>query len=119
MLADAARTYLQLYGVAVGSRPVVVTAHDAGYRVAHELSDAGLAPVLVDTRPDAPALEASFRVIRGARIEGTRGGLRVNAIDIVADGRRERLSCDAVLMCGRSEEHTSELQSLMRTSYAV
>src|SRR3546814_6867683 len=96
-------------------------------------SELGLAPVLVDTRPDAPALEAPFRVIRGARIEGTRGGLRVNAIDIVADGRRERLSCDAVLMCGgftpaihlasqsrgRSAEHTSELQSLMRISYAV
>src|SRR3546814_11161934 len=97
MLADAARTYLQLYGVAVGSRPVVVTAHDAGYRVAHELSDAGLAPVLVDTRPDAPDLEAPFRVIRGTRIDGTRGGLRVLEIDIVADGGRSRLSVDAVV----------------------
>src|SRR3546814_1070408 len=42
--------------------------------------------------------------------------------DIVADGRalvcpaRADLDSDAV---GRSEEHTSELQSLMRISYAV
>src|SRR3546814_1076405 len=32
---------------------------------------------------------------------------------------RPRESCEEVLLCGRSEEHTSELQSLMRISYAV
>lgn len=100
MLADAARTYLQLYGVAVGARPVVVTAHDAGYRVARELTSAGLATVLVDIRPGPAVSSAPFRIIRGARIEGTRGKMRVNAIDIVAGGHRERLACDAVLMCG-------------------
>src|SRR3546814_7018389 len=31
----------------------------------------------------------------------------------------EELACDGVLVSTRSEEHTSELQSLMRISYAV
>ena len=37
MLADAARTYLNRYGVRVGNRAVVVTANDAAYRTALEL----------------------------------------------------------------------------------
>lgn len=31
MLADAARGYLQQYGVIVGQKVVIVTAHDSGY----------------------------------------------------------------------------------------
>src|SRR3546814_4332736 len=38
---------------------------------------------------------------------------------IVADGIADAIGQDAELPCGRSEEHTSELQSLMRISYAV
>jgi sarcosine oxidase subunit alpha len=100
MLADAARTYLQLYGVAVGTRPVVVTAHDAGYRVAGELAEAGVTPVLIDVRPGVAAHTAPFRVIRGGQVEGTAGRLRVRGITVTVDGRRERIPCDAVLMCG-------------------
>src|SRR3546814_2592305 len=36
-----------------------------------------------------------------------------------AEHRPDRLRCDAARAPGRSEEHTSELQSLMRISYAV
>src|SRR3546814_1214375 len=35
------------------------------------------------------------------------------------DPRHPRLECFAIRACNRSEEHTSELQSLMRNSYAV
>ena len=100
MLADAARTYLQQYGVAVGKRPVIITAHDAAYRVAHELHAAGVSPILIDVRADTPRADAPFRVIAGARIEGTGGKLRVDSITVTAGGRPERIACDAVLMCG-------------------
>lgn len=100
MLADAARQYLQLHGVAVGQRVVIVTAHDAGYRSAHELHAAGIQVVLADIRPAAIARSTPFRVIRNARIEGTHGTLRVSAITISHAGRSERIDCDAVLMCG-------------------
>src|SRR3546814_8232069 len=54
---------------------------------------------------------------RGARIilrhpERHRGGTR---LEIIADRRGD----DEEMIFGRSEEHTSELQSLMRISYAV
>src|SRR3546814_1596806 len=45
---------------------------------------------------------------------GAEGGGRAVAIDIFGHERAEPL-----LVLGRSEEHTSELQSLMRSSYAV
>src|SRR3546814_2885646 len=83
MLADAARTYLQQYGVAVGRRVVVVTAHDSGYRAAQELKAAGVEVVAIADIRSRPA----------------------------PTGEAESAE--------RSEEHTSELQSLMRISYAV
>src|SRR3546814_6564901 len=47
--------------------------------------------------------------------------LRENRIDIVHvnDGRTQVAWALAAKLAGRSEEHTSELQSLMRISYAV
>src|SRR3546814_2464153 len=52
---------------------------------------------------------------RDVRDEGTEG-----TISPAADGRRDRvLLFDDRAAGGRSEEHTSELQSLMRISYAV
>src|SRR3546814_8770244 len=40
-------------------------------------------------------------------------------VERLSGGMRERLSVLTRLAFGRSEEHTSELQSLMRISYAV
>ena len=105
MLADAARTYLQQYGVAAGRKVVVVAAHDSGYRAARELKAAGVEVVaLADIRERPPlandARQAGLRVLSGAKIEGTTGNLRVESITVTVDGRRERLACDAVLMAG-------------------
>ncbi len=105
MLADAARTYLQEYGVAVGRKVVIVTAHDNGYRTAHELKGAGVEIVAIaDIRHQSPAADgaraAGLRVLLGASIDGTKGRLRVSNITVVADGKRETLACDAVLMAG-------------------
>lgn len=101
MLADAGRTYLQQYGVAVGRRVVVVTAHDAGYRAATELLDAGVDVTLADTRRDPPiAADPRLSRLTGVTVEGTAGRLRVKSITFgTVDGART-LPCDAVLMCG-------------------
>ncbi len=105
MLADAARTYLQQYGVAVGRQVVVVAAHDSGYRVAHELKAAGIEVLAIaDIRSQSQVADGArrtgFRVLPGATIEGTTGKLRVASITVTAEGRRETFTCDAVLMAG-------------------
>ena len=105
MLADAARTYLQQYGVAVGRKVVVVAAHDSGYRAALALRAAGIEIVaIVDNRDQSPASAAARRagikVITGAKVEGTSGRLRVSSITVSAKGAANTFSCDAVLMAG-------------------
>ena len=54
MLADAARAYLNRYGVKVGERVVVATAHDGAYRAALDLTAAGVTVALIaDLRREA------------------------------------------------------------------
>ena len=105
MLADAARTYLQQYGVAVGRTIVIVGAHDNAYRVAQEMAAAGVTVAAVaDIRPRSAVSEAArlagLPVVTDAKIDGTTGGLRVASITISADGATRRYPCDAVLMAG-------------------
>ena len=51
MLAGAARTYLTRYGVKVGRRVGLVTAHDGAYRTALDLHAAGVEiAVIADVR---------------------------------------------------------------------
>ncbi|WP_426256000.1 sarcosine oxidase subunit alpha family protein [Sphingomonas sp. DC2300-3] len=105
MLADAARTYLQQYGVAVGRTIVIVGAHDNAYRVAQEMAAAGVTVAAVaDIRPRSTVSEAArlagLPVVTDAKIDGTTGGLRVASITITVDGATRRYPCDAVLMAG-------------------
>ena len=112
MLADAARTYLNRYGVAPGTRAVVVTAHDAAYRTALDLKAAGVAIArIVDTRPRpagpafAAARDAGIPILAGGTIAGTTGTLRVSgAILAQSSGSgtsdHETVPCDLVLMSG-------------------
>jgi sarcosine oxidase subunit alpha len=113
MLADAARTYLNRYGVAVGRRVVVATGHDGAYRAALDLRAAGveiaaIADLRLDPRgPLVDAARAADLPIRaGWAITGTTGGLRVKAARLSrlgeagAVGASETLPCDAVLMSG-------------------
>jgi sarcosine oxidase subunit alpha len=113
MLADAARTYLNRYGVAVGRRVVVATAHDDAYRAALDLHGAGIEiAAIADLRaePKGALIEAAraagLPIRAGCAITGTRGHLRVTAARLSrlgeggAVGRSETLACDAVLMSG-------------------
>lgn len=112
MLAEGARIYLNRYGVRVGARALVVTAHDAAYRTALDLQAAGVTiPAVVDLREHAggPLVDAvravGIRVMAGATVVGTGGHGRVTHATVgrvtgphVSD--LQRLACDAVLMSG-------------------
>ncbi|MGH7104297.1 MAG: 2Fe-2S iron-sulfur cluster-binding protein, partial [Acetobacteraceae bacterium] len=113
MLADAARTYLNRWGVACGTRAVVITAHDAAYRAALDLQRAGIViAAIADLRPDATgdlpktARAAGLPVSTATTITATSGRLGVRAVRLAgmnaeggASGTRE-IACDLVLMSG-------------------
>jgi sarcosine oxidase, subunit alpha len=107
MLADAARRYGLQYGVKVGDRVVVATAHDSAYRAALDLKTAGVGVALIaDLRSEAagPLAEAAravgIEVIAGAEIVGANGRLRVNAVRIKHRGGERKIACDALIMSG-------------------
>ncbi len=112
LLASAARTYLNRYGVRVGEQIAVVTAHDAAYQTAFELKAAGAGiAVIADVRADVDAalLEQAaglgITVRRAATVLGTTGKLRVTGLvlgsvsgEAVQAG--DTIACDAVIMSG-------------------
>jgi NADPH-dependent 2,4-dienoyl-CoA reductase/sulfur reductase-like enzyme len=114
MLAGAARSYLNRYGVLPGARVAILTAHDEAYRAALDLKAAGVNIVaLADLRreltgalPQA-ARQAGLTIRTGATAIGTRGNQRVTALGLAAAqtdgsvrGAVEWIGCDAVLMSG-------------------
>ncbi|MGO4563055.1 sarcosine oxidase subunit alpha [Rhizobiales bacterium 3FA27D7] len=112
MLAGAAQTYLNRYGVRVGDRPVVVTSHDSAWYAAFDLQGAGAhVQAIIDTRADvredlvneARALGIPVKLSHTAT--ATSGRLRVKSIRInpVSGGpvgAGQEIACDAVLMSG-------------------
>ncbi|PSC06025.1 sarcosine oxidase subunit alpha [Alsobacter soli] len=113
MLAGAARTYLNRYGVKPGERAVVFTVDDTGYAAAVDLAKAGVSiAAIVDVREEPgeaaahAANAAALRIVTSAVITGTSGRLRVSGVEIGkvgADGSVrpvERVPCDCVLMAG-------------------
>jgi sarcosine oxidase subunit alpha len=113
MLAGAAQTYLNRYGVLVGRRVVVVTACDTAYQAALDLRAGGAdIAVVADVRPQLPSgvpdavRAAGIEVVAGATVLGTEGTLRVKAVslgEVDAAGkvsRARRIACDAMLMSG-------------------
>jgi sarcosine oxidase subunit alpha len=107
MLADAARTYVNRYGVRPGARAVVLTACDSGYAAALDLERAGIEiAAVLDPRPDASARVGGLGVSIGTTIVATRGRHRVSAVQlgrIGPDGAvtpGEWVPCDLVAMSG-------------------
>ncbi len=107
MLASAARYYLNHYGVAVGNKVGVYTAHDSAYEAAFDLKRAGVdVPVIVDMR-DAPgaavlaeAHNLGIEVLTGQSVIKASGRLRVSAITVAhhAKGVTRKIEVDALLM---------------------
>ncbi|MHA1571071.1 MAG: 2Fe-2S iron-sulfur cluster-binding protein, partial [Alphaproteobacteria bacterium] len=113
MLAGAARTYLNRYGVKVGSRPVIVTSHDSAYLTAFDLADAGVkVGAIVDIRDElSPGLvekagQLGIEILSGHTLVESNGRLRVSSVAVVpvqgggVVGPTRTIECDSVLMCG-------------------
>lgn len=113
MLASAAQTFLNRYGVAVGERIVVVTSHDSGYKAAFDLADANAQIVsIIECRPEineklrAEAEKRGIDIRTGWTVTATAGRRRVSRITVnkmsgnTVEKTGETLACDAVIMSG-------------------
>ncbi len=107
MLASAARTYLNHYGVAVGRNVGVYTANDSAYAAALDLKKAGVnIAAIVDLRdnPSGPLVEEAralgIEINHGRAVIRTGGRLRVSSMTIQPkNGGGERtIPVDALLM---------------------
>ena len=113
MLASAASTYLNRYGVAPGSRAVVFTNNDSAYRTALDLTSADVdVSAIVDLRPDpnpalvAEATRAGTEVLAGHTVTDVDGGRGVETVGATrhdggsANGGVRWMECDLLAMSG-------------------
>jgi sarcosine oxidase subunit alpha len=107
MLASAARSLLNRFGVAPGRRAVVAVNHDSGYQAAFELAEAGVTVSAIVDQRDTPPADLADRarslgveVIGGATPADTRGRLRVDEVTVRSPGGARRIKCDLLLMAG-------------------
>ncbi|MCO6391893.1 sarcosine oxidase subunit alpha family protein [Aliihoeflea aestuarii] len=107
MLASAARTYLNHYGVAVGRNVGIFTANDSAYAAAFDLKKAGVQiAAIVDLRDDPrgavieEARGLGIEVLTGHTVTKTGGRLRVSSIAVApnAGGAARVIPVDALLM---------------------
>ncbi len=109
MLAAAVRHYIRRYAVAPGSRAVVFTNNDDGYRTALVLADAGVAvAAIVDPRA-APqgalprqARSLGITVLDGRVVVRARGRARVEAVEVadLASRSAQWIDCDLLAVSG-------------------
>ncbi|MEM8948284.1 MAG: sarcosine oxidase subunit alpha [Pseudomonadota bacterium] len=114
MLASAARSYLNRFGVCPGHRAVIFTTNDSAYATALDLNAAGAEVVVVDARNESGgdlALRAStagIRRIAGSAVIKTKGRHRISSVDIAklsasgdrVEGTASSMDCDLLLMSG-------------------
>jgi len=107
MLASAARMYLNQYGVAVGQKVGVYTAHDSAYEAAFDLKRAGVEiAAIVDSRqtPGAAVLTEArslgIDVLAGQSVVNTSGKLRVSSMTVARNGggSPRKIAVDALLV---------------------
>src|SRR3546814_10148200 len=103
---------------------VLVLAHIIAANPAHAAQDADVVITCVGNDDDLADVvlgpNGVFRMLKkgGVFIDHTTVSARI-ARQISVEARDLQVHCVDAPMTGRSEEHTSELQSLMRISYAV
>ena len=109
MLASAAQTYLNQYGVAVGKEVALFTSHDSAYAAIFDLADSNIrVAAIIDARVDvsaellAQAQTRGIDVHAGSVISKTGGKSRISSAEIYnpATGAKQTIKCDALLMCG-------------------
>lgn len=107
LLAGAARTYLNHYGVAVGKNVGVYTANDSAYAAAIDLKNAGVEiPAIIDVR-NAPNSEMvaqaealGIRVLSGFAVTAAGGKRRVSSMSVskIGGGSEQVIPVDALIM---------------------
>ena len=106
MLASAARTYLNHYGVAVGRKVGVYTANDSAYHAAIDLKKAGVeVAAIVDLRdnPQGPVVDEArslgIEINAGRAVVGVSGRLRISAMTVQPKngGASRAIPVDALL----------------------
>lgn len=115
MLASAARTYIQRYGVKPGNEAIIFTNNDDAYRTALALHEAGVkVNAVIDTRkvPDGDlpnkVIAAGIEIIDNATLTGVSGGRGVKSVEVMtlnvaADGvtgAARTITCDLVASSG-------------------
>ncbi len=111
MLASAARTYINAFGVKPGKRVIVATNNNDAYRTAFDLQRAGVyVTAVVDSRahPNASLVAAlekqQIRLITGSTVGAADGGHRVKSAQIVSTlGDTldpELIDCDLIACSG-------------------
>lgn len=114
LLASAARTYVNRYGVLPGRRAVVFTANDSAYAAAADLLDAGVeVAAVVDVRPELAARAGSWpaairergvEVLRGHAVVGTDGPDELTAVRVAPHGGEagdvRDVDCDLLAVSG-------------------
>lgn len=98
---SAVQTYLNRYGVLVGSDVLLCGSHDGIYETARDLAAAGAAVTVADVRADAKVPEnlgARVIVLRGYGIAEVKGTDCVNGavLRCLQSGKSKEVSCDAV-----------------------
>lgn len=107
MLSSAARTYLNHYGVAVGTKIGVYTAHDSAYETAFDLKRRGVSvEAIIDSR-DAPgegllstASDLGLEVLTGHSVTDTKGARRISTMTVSRNGggADRHVPVDALIM---------------------
>jgi sarcosine oxidase subunit alpha len=109
MLAGAAQTYLNKYGVAVGQTIGVFAACNTAYAAAFDLYEAGCEiAAIIDHRDSVEqhlldqAKELGIRIIAGASVAKVEGRLRVCAMQVKRhrQEKQEHFEIDALIMSG-------------------
>jgi sarcosine oxidase subunit alpha len=107
MLASAARTFLNHYGVVVGKQVGVYTANDSAYAAAIDLKKAGVGiAAIVDLRdnPTGPLVDEAralgIEVNHGRAVTSANGSQRIKSMTVQAKagGAERTIAVDALLM---------------------
>ena len=107
MLASAARTYLNHYGVTVGRNVGVYTANDSAYAAAIDLKKAGIGiAAIVDLRdnPSGPLVDEAralgIEVNHGRAVTSANGSQRIKSMTVQAKagGAERTIAVDVLLM---------------------
>ncbi|HEY6568449.1 MAG TPA: 2Fe-2S iron-sulfur cluster-binding protein, partial [Actinomycetota bacterium] len=106
MLASAAHTYADRFGVLAGERAVIFTTNHAGHAAAGALADAGMdIAAIVDVGPGGPATDAArsrgVDVRTGWAVTGTDGTARVSEVHLAGPGgATDTIEADLLLVSG-------------------